>query len=73
MYEHLGYVLYRRIVDYYSSGDEGDEDAFGELSDDDWWWLIDDDNVTYADMRKSLARDPTGEHMKPQAAPVDYT
>ena len=28
MYEKLGYVVYRRVLEYYS----GDEDAFGELS-----------------------------------------
>jgi N-terminal acetyltransferase B complex catalytic subunit len=31
MYNCLGYVVYRRIIDYYSSEDgRGDEDAYGE-------------------------------------------
>lgn len=33
MYEKLGYSVYRRVVEYYSGGGEGDvdEDAYGEF------------------------------------------
>jgi N-terminal acetyltransferase B complex catalytic subunit len=30
MYEKLGYIVYRRVLQYYNSIDSPDEDAFGE-------------------------------------------
>ena len=34
MYEHLGYTVYRRVLEYYSG--EPDEDAFGQWC----YWIL---------------------------------
>lgn len=31
MYKKFGYHVYRRVVGYYSSGDNNEEDAFGKF------------------------------------------
>lgn len=66
MYKRLGYVVYRRIIDYYS-GDDGhaDEDAFGlDLI------LIKNKTKNIADMRKALSRDREKKSVIPLKNPV---
>jgi N-terminal acetyltransferase B complex catalytic subunit len=71
MYERLGYVVYRRIIDYYSGdGTSPDEDAFGVCS-----FLSDVSQCltrVVADMRKSLSRDPEKKFMVPLKNPVPF-
>ena len=63
MYSDLGYVVYRRIIDYYSG--EQDEDAFGER-------LLAGQCVKAGrlDMRKALSRDALRKSVVPLKNPV---
>ena len=68
MYYNLGYIVYRRITDYYSSNDGNpDEDAFGES-------LIKIYQISLPgaslDMRKALSRDVEKKSVIPLKNPV---
>jgi len=62
MYTKFGYVVYRRVLGYYS----GEEDAFGNLVIVCLCFF----EIARQDMRKALARDPQKKSMIPLKHPV---
>jgi len=69
MYHKLNYVVYRRIIGYYSG--ERDEDAFGNHTKlEHFVVLLIDVHSIYLDMRKALSRDVEKKSLIPIPHPV---
>ncbi|KAF1778011.1 Acyl-CoA N-acyltransferase [Phytophthora cactorum] len=68
MYEKFGYSVYRRVLGYYSSADDG-EDAFGTIL---WGWILNKCLIFFylSDMRKALPRDVHKKSIIPLPHPI---
>ena len=71
MYEKFGYSVYRRVLGYYSSAQDG-EDAFGKRSEGAILAAIRSDEMLLcvSDMRKALPRDVYKESVIPLQHPI---
>lgn len=75
MYQQLGYVVYRTVLEYYSG--DPDEDAYGKFS---FFFFFSKFETTknnkqilfciFSDMRKALSRDDKKKSMIPLSHPV---
>lgn len=76
MYQNLGYIVYRTVIDYYAGPGDVDEDAYGEYlikNQKNLLWCIFERKMCLfpiLDMRKAMPRDVDKKSMIPLKHPV---